>query len=195
MSNRVLFLLRLLGAVLFAASLAAVVYIVAVGPDQVAEQMGKSCRRGGHTGPSEWCHWRDVLDVMEALPYITLVGAVFMFVMRPALMGKNRKDEETTTPPTGAVVVAASSGGGLKALGVLAVIVLVVANFAGTFVYRAGYTTKTYVGYGKEYLREAKKADEKRSVKPAAAKPAVAPRGLARGSLLRTAAFRSAMAE
>jgi di/tricarboxylate transporter len=117
--------LRLLGALLFVASLAATVYIVAAGPDHVAEQMGKSCRHATNA-QSEWCTWRDALGYLEALPFVTFVGAVLLLVMRPG------------RTPT--LDLSRPGRGWLRVLAPLGVIALVLVTFAGSFVYRTTYS-------------------------------------------------------
>jgi hypothetical protein len=190
MSTPLRIFLRLLGVVLFAGSLAGVAVVIAVGPDQVGEHMSKACRRGGHTGPSEWCTWQDVLDILEALPFLTLVGAVLMFVMRVDWVGRDRDKDPVES-------VALQPGRGrfhtLGAVGVLAVVAIVVVNFAGVFIYRASYTVAHQVQMTKKILRHAPPPPDLSKKKAPA--PAAAPRGLARGSLLRASTFRPAIAE
>jgi hypothetical protein len=178
-------LVRLLGLVLFVASLVGIVFIVAVGPDQIGEGMGKNCRHGGHHGPSEWCTWQDALSIMQALPWICLVGGVLMLTMRRDWVGKDRNSE-----------AAPSSGGRGSALGTIAVILAVVVTLPGVFIYRASYTVAHQTKMFKKIVRETPKPylDGKPSA-PAAPKAPAAPRGLGRGSLLRAEAFRKAMAE
>ncbi|HEX8207110.1 MAG TPA: hypothetical protein VF587_13700, partial [Solirubrobacteraceae bacterium] len=157
------------------------IYIVAVGPDQVGEQMGKSCRRS-QNGQDVWCNWRDALSIMQAFPWVTLVGAVFLAITQP-----ERPASDGTS--------ARSRFGGLRAAGAAAVVIITVVNLAGTFVYRHTYSISETVERVQEYQREAKKADFSQTSAPAEPAAASAPRGLARGSLLRAGAFRSALAE
>ncbi|HEX8120026.1 MAG TPA: hypothetical protein VF549_02065 [Solirubrobacteraceae bacterium] len=173
MSEPARIFLRILGLVLFVASVVGVVLFVSVGPAEVAEKMGKSCRHSNN-GPSEWCHWRDALGMLQALPWIGLIGGVLLLVFRPD--GAEQR------------------GGGLRMAGAAAVVVIIVVNLAGVFVYRHTYSVVHQKEIAEKILRDAPRPDfSQRSVKPV--DPGSVPHGLARGSLLRKAAFRSAMAE
>ena len=183
MSEPVRILLRVVGLVLFLGSLAAVVFIVAVGPDEVGRQMGRECRTGGNQlGPAQHCTWQDVLGILKALPFLTLVGGVLVLV--------SRRDSVEAEVRSG-------RGSRIRTIVTLMAILVIPINFVGVFVYAAGYTIKTQVDVTKKILDDAppppdlsKKA---KRAKPAADAPA--PRGLARGSLLRAGAFRRAMVE
>ena len=192
MSNPVRILLRLLGLVLFLGSLVAIVVIVAIGPYDVAEGMGRSCRHGSKTGPSEWCTWRDVLGLLQALPFTALVGGALLLVF-----GRERTDREASE---GTAVLDLSGSGqsrmpSLGGLGVLAVIAIVAVTFPAVFVYRASFTVHAEVKNTRHVLKEMEKADFSGESKRPARKVAAAPKGLSRGSLLRADAFRPAMAE
>ena len=182
--------LRILGLVVFAGSLAAVALYVIAGPDQIADSMGRNCRRNDQLGPSEWCTWQDALNMMQVLPFLTLVGGALMLAMRPRQAG-------TPTLTLGRASAEEASGGsrlnGLRALATLAVIGIIAVNFVGVFVYRAGYTGVSVVGAGKDSVRETPRPDGSDRAKPET--PERAPRGLAPGSLLRAGAFAKAMAE
>ena len=196
-------LLRLTGLVLFAGSLAGVLFIVSVGPDEVAGQMGRECRHNNQLGPADQCHWQDVLGILGALPYVCLVGAVLIFAMHPDWVGPGRPERQG--PPR------SGPDGSLRwkveSFSLIAVVLVVVVNFAGVFVYKAGYTAVTVATVAKEvHENRPKKPERPRTVaehraaieRRAAAErrsAAKAPRGLARGSLLRAPAFRRAMSE
>jgi hypothetical protein len=183
--------LRVLGVVLFVCGLLGSLYIMVVGAHDFAGQMGQNCRHNNQLGPSEWCHWRDALGILQALPYLTLVGAAFMVVMQRGWVGKDRNNQPDMAP---------MFNGKLGLVAGLAVVLLVAGNFASTFIYRAGYTVKRHVDVINEIRDAPRPYLDGKPVgnKPADAKPAsapAAPRGLGRGSLLRTGAFRSALAE
>jgi hypothetical protein len=196
MSEAIRIPLRLLGLALFAGSLAGVVYIVGVGPEQVGEQMGQNCRRS-KTGPEQYCTWQDALSIMQALPWICLIGGVLLVAMQRGWVGRDKGGETAPAAapaPTG--LISTGSGGGIvHALAGLAVIVLIVVNFAGVTVYRAGYTVKTTKDVAEKILRDTPRPDLSGRNAPKPASAPVAPRGLGKGSLLRAGAFRAAMAE
>jgi hypothetical protein len=183
-------LVRLLGVVLFLASIAGVLLIVTVGPDEVGQAMGETCKKGTNKhNDAEHCTWQDALGIMQALPWICLVGAVLMFTMRRDWVGRDRKDDPA---PGGPVALASTGGSRLQLFGVLSVMLIVVVNFVGVFVYRASYTVVTTKQTYDKIRRETSKPDFSDR---AASKAPAAPKGLARGSLLRTDGFRKAMAE
>jgi hypothetical protein len=199
MSNPVRISLRILGVVLFFGSLAGVAFIAAVGPDEIAQKMGEECAHQTNR-PGEQCTWGDVLNIMQALPWLTLVGAVFMLVMRTDWVGKDRADAPA---PLASIDLSGSAGTPtmdlrrpslrwLPALGVLAVLGIVVGNFVGVTAYRAGYHVKE-LNEVREKLKRAPRPDVTRPASAPA--PAATPEGLARGSLLRAPAFRAAMAQ
>ena len=190
MSNWVRILLRLLGAVLFAASLLGIVLFLAAGPVDVAEKMGKSCRHNNQLGPSEWCTWRDALGILQMLPFTLLVGGVLMVVFRS---DKKRADGTDGTPTLDLSGSGRSRLGSLGGLGALAVIAIVVVSFPTVFIYRWTFTIGKTVAITKKVL-DAPGPDFSQKSKPAPQK-ADAPKGLSRGSLLRTASFRTAVGQ
>ena len=185
MSEPLRIFLRLLGLVLLASSLAAVALIIAVGPDEVAEHMGRSCS-SGRNHREYWCTWHDALGIMEMLPYTALVGGVLLLVL-----GRREKQATATIDLSGS----GRSRFPVGALGPVAVVLLVAATFPVVFLYRHGYTAVHVVQVTKKIQREAERTDFTGKGTPAAPRAAKAPRGLAAGSLLRTARFRAAMGE
>jgi hypothetical protein len=176
MSNSGRIILRLIGLVLFVGSVVGVVVFIGLGPTEVAEKMGKSCRHTSN-GPSEWCHWRDALGTLQALPWLMLIGGVLLLVFRP--------EREDGTP----------RGGRLRTAGAVAVIVPILVSLPGVFVYRHTYSVVHQKEMAEKILREGQRPDfSQRSVKPELAN-ASAPKGLGRGSLLRADTFRKAMTE
>lgn len=188
MSNPARIFLRIVGLVLFAGSLAGVAYIVGVGPDQVAQDMGRNCSHSRNSA-AENCGWRDVLGILQALPFVCLIGGVLLLVFR------RESDDPQVTSGTGrGIVVGGGRFGILQAVGALAVVLIVVVNFVGVFVYRAGYTfVETKDAF--EKVRDAPRPDFSGRPATRAPKADAAPKGLAPGSLLRAKAFRAAMAD
>ena len=177
MSDPLRIFLRVVGLVLFVGGLLGVLYIVSIGPDQVGESMGRECKHNEVLGPADQCTWQDVLGIMQALPWITLIGGVLMILMRP-------EKAETSTRFSG-----------LRTAGTAAVIGIVVVNLVGVFIYRHAYRVNHMVEVVKKIDRETDKANAERNnpeIKPA---DADAPRGLAKGSLLEEDAFTKAMGE
>lgn len=176
--------LRLLGLVLFVGSVAGMASILVVGPDQIAEGMGKNCRHGSGTGPSDWCRWQDVLDMMQALPFVCLIGGALLLTM-----GKGAFDRPVRGPQKIGIATW---------VGALSVVIVVAASFPTVFVYRAGYTAVELKEVHDKIRRETRAPFEKRTAatpEPRTAAPQRAPRGLGRGSLLRPARFRAALGE
>lgn len=179
--------LRLLGLAVFLGAVGLAALIMVLGADDFAREMGKECSHSRGMR-EEWCTWQDALGILEATPYVALVGAALLLVLGP---GFGRKDPAPAIEPL-------TTGGRIQ-LGLAGMVVLlVVATFVGSFVYRAGYTAVTMVEVSKELKRASDRIDPtptSSSTKTAEEQPAQAPRGLGRGSLLRPERFRRAMAE
>jgi hypothetical protein len=191
MSDTVRILLRVTGLVLFFGSLAAIAYIVGVGPNDVGHQMGRSCRHATTkaSGPAEWCTWQDVLGLMQALPWIMLIGAVLFIVGRPERSGTPTLSLGGSSP---AGTTARPRFNAIRTAGTLAVIGITVFSLAGVFVYRWSYR----VAHGVEMTKKVLNTPRPDVKRPKAVKPAAtAPTGLAKGSLLRTDGFRKGIAE
>jgi hypothetical protein len=77
--------LRLFGLLLLAAGSAVLVVVVALGPREVAEGMGRSCAHPASATASrvaEQCTIQDVIEIALAAPILLLVGALLVLVMR-----------------------------------------------------------------------------------------------------------------
>lgn len=83
MSQPVRIGLRVLGAVMVAVGVAALVLLVVPGPRDVAEWMGKNCSHTsiGRMRPSESCNALDVLEWLTAAPILIVVGAVLLLAL------------------------------------------------------------------------------------------------------------------
>ena len=180
MNEPVRIALRLLGLVLFVASIAGVVLFVAIGPDDIARGMGRECAH--NSTRADWCTWQDALDIMQMLPWTALVGGVLLVVMQRSFVGRAALDGAAPRRP---------GSGRFGSLGGFAVVALLLVTFPGVFIYRAAYTTVTTAKNAKEVLDSPRPDFSDRSVPSRTGAPG--PRGLARGSLLRADAFRSAV--
>jgi hypothetical protein len=77
--------LRLFGLLLLVAGSAVLVVVVALGPREVAEGMGRSCAHPASATASrvaEQCTIQDVIEIALAAPILLLVGALLVLVMR-----------------------------------------------------------------------------------------------------------------
>ena len=135
MSDPLRIFLRVVGVVLFAGGLAGVAFIVAVGPDEVGRSMGQECRHNDQLGPADYCTWQDVLGIMQALPWVTLVGAVLVILMRPERAETATRFNRLRTAATAAVIG------------------IVVVNLVGVFIYRHSYTVVHTVKVAKKIAR------------------------------------------
>ena len=143
MSEPIRILVRLAGAILFFGSIAGILTVLALGPDEIGRQMGKSCRHSQH-GPSQHCTWQEALSILKALPIVCLVGGVLLVTMTRGTMGRS-----ATPAPS------SPARRRLNAIGGAAMVVVILLNFPVAYGYAATYKVVTLTNTTKEILREA----------------------------------------
>jgi hypothetical protein len=77
--------LRLFGLLLLVAGSAVLFVVVALGPHEVAEGMGRSCAHPASATAireAEQCTIQDVIEIALSAPILLLVGALLVLVMR-----------------------------------------------------------------------------------------------------------------
>src|SRR3712207_1782960 len=151
--------LRFLALVVFLGSVGATVAIIAIGPQDVADAMGRSCSHDGGTS-SEHCSWRDALGLLEAFPYTCLVAAVGLVLLSPRAAGPDEREHRPSR-----------FGDRAGVAGAAVVVLTVVAMFPTVYLYRAGY----HVKWTADTAKEIKRAGEHMYDAKPRPKPALAP--------------------
>lgn len=135
MSEPVRISLRVLGAVLFAGGAIAIAAFMVIGPTDVGKLMGESCKTAtDRVGEASQCNWRQALDILRDLPWVVLIGAVLLVVLRP--------ERER-------------SAGRWRWVGAAAVVVIVGVSMVGAPVYASAWTAVRHYKVAKEIFRKA----------------------------------------